>query len=206
MGVKTFVSKLAPSASVTGKQQMFVFDTLAEAFNGNDSGDIAVFVDTCQLRIWNGTRWCDIDGGASGTTTLTDNTATALFTVAVPAVTGAVVGGIIEFVSKFVDDEATDVVQVETGIVPFALLNESGTVTSTIIPLGYTGPAATDIASDVGGGTFSNTWSISVASLVGTIKVAANTGFTPAGGDVQNVSWRVRLIGGTGAAPVVVVS
>lgn len=204
MAVKVFGTKAAfPAPDSSGNKQFFyVFDTLAELANGHDAGDLAVVVDTAQIMVWNGTAWREHGGGLSGTTTLTDNTATSMFTVTCPATTGTVVAGFIEYVVKFVDDEATDVVQTEAGITPFAVLNESGTVTAVLMPSGLTltGPAATDIVADVGGSTNAVSFTASVASLVATFKCTSNTGLTPAGGDTHSVSWRVRLITGTGAA------
>lgn len=204
MAIKVFGTKAAfPAPDTSGnKQFVYVFDTLAELANGHDAGDLAVVVDTAQIMVWNGTAWREHGGGLSGTTTLTDNTATGLFTVTCPAVTGTVIAGFIEFAVKFVDDEATDVVQTEVGITPFAVINESGTVATVLMPSGVTltGAAATDIAQDAGGSTLAVAFSATVASLVATFKITSNTGLTPAGGDTHSVSWRVRLITGTGAA------
>lgn len=203
MAVTTFVSRRAPSPSPTTRNQIYVFDTLAEAHSGTNTGDIAVMVDTLQIRIWNGTRWATDSGGITGQTVLTDNTATGMFTVALPTVLQAV-GGIIEFAVVVVDDDATDVVQIEAGITPFAAVNETGTVTATLLPSGVTltGGAATDIVSDVGGGTNVVAFTATVSSTTVTFKVTANTSLTPEPAASFIVRWSVRLMNGTGTPPV----
>lgn len=193
MGVKTFMSKLAPAASTTGKQQIFVFDTLAEAFDGTDSGDIAVFVDTLEIRIWNGTRWANNGGGLTGQKVLTDNVATTFATITCPTTLTAV-GGIVDYMVIALD---ADDMQIEAGSFPFTIYNIAGTLAVDAVL------NATDISTKLSSGTNAVSFTITASGTTASLKATADTSLTitPASGFL--VKYTVRTVNGTGAPPVI---
>jgi len=152
-----------------------------------NTGDLAVLADRCQLKVYNGSKWRDVDGGLQGQHTVADNVAKALFTVDV-STTLTAIGGILEYVAVIHNGTA---VQLEVGSVPFGALNEAGTVTAVIKA------AATDVAADVAGGTNVVAFSASVASTVATFAITCNTSLTIT---AAHVKWRVRPIGGAGSS------
>ena len=142
------------------------------------------------MKVYNGSKWRDIDGGLQGQTTVTDNVAAALFTISVPTTLTAF-GGILEYMAYIHNGTA---VQVEVGSVPIAVLNEAGTLTVTVVA------APTDKAADVAGGTNAVAVSGAAVSTLATISITCNTSLTIT---LAHVRWRFRPIGGNTAAPTV---
>lgn len=153
-----------------------------------NTGDIAVLADRCGLKVYNGTKYRDVDGGLQGQTTVTDNVAAAMFTLNVPTTLTAF-GGILEYFAFIHNGTA---VQIEAGSVPFGALNEAGTVTPVIKS------PPTDKAVDVAAGTNAVTFEAAAVGTLATFSVKCDTSLTIT---LAHVRWRVRPIGGNTAAP-----
>lgn len=151
------------------------------------AGDLAVCADRCSAKIYNGTKWRDIDGGLQGQTTVTDNVAAALFTLNVPTTLTAH-GGILEYM-VFIRDASA--VQIEVGSVAFGALNEAGTVTPVIMS------PPTDKAVEVAAGTNVVTFEAAAVGTLATFSIKCNTSLTITS---AHVKWRVRPIGGNADA------
>lgn len=115
-----------------------------------------------------------------GATTLTDNTATSLFTIALAS--GAFCGGTIRY-SILVTD-GTDH-QVRTGMVTFSAVDKAGVLTSAIDEA-----AGQSIAASAG--TLTDAWTILDGSNAITIRLQADSSLTPS---AMTVRWNADIFG-----------
>jgi hypothetical protein len=114
--------------------------------------------------------------------TLTDNTATSLFEVAMPA--GAMVGLVIEATVRCTD--ATDF-QSYTQVIVVSSVNKAGTYTDVV----STSTTATE-AKAVSAGTIVNSWTVVDGTNKITVKLTSDTSLTPSGTNGFVVYYRIK--------------
>lgn len=170
----------------SGSPRWEVTSTNLAPLNGNsyDVGSTARFVKDSYLGTSiQGTR----------TKTLKDNTITDVVQISSTAEANAngVTAGRIQY-TVVASDATTDIVQTETGVVPFLLVNENGTVTVT---LGTVYGTAIDSA---GGAALANTFASSVSGTNAVIRVTSNYDQATLTGTVtHDIRYRVFIDSGT---------